>query len=91
MKVYDLIKRFDVKTNIPDSLKEHEVGIIMPPVNQYEYYEDDGKHIFTKKTGKITDTITVDENEKKIMFEKESEGLPTIGYVVHEDGTEDLM
>lgn len=91
MKINDLIKNFGIETDIPDSLKEHEVGMVMPPANQYEYHKENEKHIFSKKTGKITDTITIDESEKKIIFEKESIGLPTAGYVIHEDGTEDLM
>ncbi len=91
MKINDLITNFNIQTNIPNNLKEHEIEIVMPPANQYDYHEENGNHIFTKKTGKITDTITIDEKEKQIIFEKESEGLPTAGYIIHEDGTEDLM
>jgi len=91
MKIKELLKEYNIETNIPETLKEHTVGLIMPPVDQYTYKQEEGKHIFTKTTESITDTITIDENEKIIMFEKESEGLPTAGYILHEDGSEDLM
>lgn len=91
MKIKDLIKEYNIETNIPETLKEHTVGLIMPPANQYTYTKENGNHIFSKKTGNITDTITINENEKTITFEKESEDLPTAGYIVHEDGSEDLM
>ena len=91
MKVKDLIDYYNVETNISDSLKEHEIGLIIPPVEQYTYKHEGEIHTFTKKTGKITDSITINEKEKTVTFEKESEGLPTAGYIVHEDGSEDLM
>ncbi len=91
MKVNDLIKEYNIQTNIPETLREHTIGLIMPPADQYTYKQEGNQHIFTKTTGPITDTITINENKKTITFEKESEGLPTAGYVVHEDGTEDLM
>ena len=86
MKIYDLIKQYNIKTNIPQTLKEHKVEIIMPPADQYTYKQEEDKHIFTKITAKVTDTITIDEKEKTVSVLSEPEGMRAAYYKINEYG-----
>lgn len=86
MKIKELLKQYNVQTNIPETLKEHTIGLIMPPADQYTYKQEGNQHIFTKTTGKVTDTITIDEKEQTASFLKESEGMMTPYYKIDKDG-----
>lgn len=86
MKINDLIKEYNIQTNINDTLKNHEIGMIMPPVDQYTYKQEGDQHIFTKTTGKVTDTITIDEKEKTVSVLSEPEGMRAAYYKIDETG-----
>ena len=90
MKIHDLIKEYNIETNIPETLREHEIEMIMPPVNQYTYLQKDNKHILSKISGNITDTITIDDNEQSISILKEPEGLRANFYKIYADGREEI-
>lgn len=86
MKVNDLIKEYNIQTNIPETLREHKIEMIMPPADQYTYKQEGNQHIFTKTTGKVTDTITIDEKEKTISVLSEPEGMRAAYYKIDETG-----
>ncbi len=86
MKIKDLIKQYNVEANIPEGILEHQIGIIMPPVDQYTYKQEGNKHIFTKTTGKVTDTITIDEKEETASFLKEGEDMMAPFYEIDKNG-----
>lgn len=86
MKVKDLIQQYNIQANIPEPILEHTIEIIMPPVDQYTYKQEEGKHIFTKTTDKVTDTITIDEKEQTASFLKEPEGLMPPYYKIDKNG-----
>ena len=65
---------------------EHKVEIIMPPADQYTYKQEEDKHIFTKITAKVTDTITIDEKEKTVRVLSEPEGMRAAYYQINEYG-----
>lgn len=90
MKIKDLIKEYNITTNLPETLREHEIEIIMPPVNQYNYTQENKQHILSKTTGNITDTITIDDNEQSISILKEPKGKRANFYKIYADGREEI-
>lgn len=88
MKIRDLIETHNVKTNIDEDLKDHQIEFIVPPADQFEYESEPDYHYFTNTTGAITTNITIREKENNILVTQEGEnGIKTPRYYEVGDNT----